>query len=122
MLKKLAVASCVAGVLSLGVGAVASAAPASGSASTGAGTQSHHLTCADAPKILARIQTVDAKVAARLPKLQAAESKATAAGKTKLAGRIQDRINRLDQVQAKTAAISAKVAAKCPAPAGGTTS
>ncbi|MGP8006752.1 MAG: hypothetical protein ACLP2J_06950 [Acidimicrobiales bacterium] len=97
------------GVLSLGAAASAGAAttvPAVGS----------HFNCANADKVLTRIQAGEAKIAAGLPKLTAAEAKATAAGHTKQAAAIQKRITRLESASFKARLVSAtqKIEAKCP--------
>jgi hypothetical protein len=104
--ERLAVGLAAATVLSLGVGGLAGAAAPAPSTTTPApsstASPTHQFNCARAPKVLARIQKAEAKIAAGLPKLHAAEAKATAAGRTKAANRIERRIDRLQNP--KTAA------------------
>jgi hypothetical protein len=63
---------------------------------------------------LARIDKVEAAISKRGPKLQAAETKLTAAGHTKLAARVERRINRLKKVDTRAAALATRIEAKCP--------
>ncbi|HXQ74861.1 MAG TPA: hypothetical protein VN791_00090 [Acidimicrobiales bacterium] len=115
---KAVAATVVGGGLALGTGGAAFAAtPTTGSGSTPAATG--HLRCARAPKALARIDKVEAAVTKRLPKLQAAETKLTAAGHTKLAGRVEKRINRMEKVDTKVAALATKIEARCPGVSAG---
>jgi len=111
--QKAVAATVVCGAVALGTGgaAFATSGTANGSGST---TTARHFTCARAPKALARINKVEAAVTKRLPKLEAAESKASASGHSKLATRIENRINKLDKVNTKAAALATKIEAKCP--------
>jgi hypothetical protein len=117
MVKKLAVAVVVSGVLALGSVGVAVAAPAAGAGSGGSGATPNghrHLTCANAPKILARIDKVEGRITARLTKLESAEQWATQHNHPKLAQRIQSRITKLDGRQTKAHTLTTKVEAACP--------
>lgn len=124
--KRLAVGLAAATVLSLGLGGLVGAAtPAPSTAppgSSSAASPAHQFNCARAPKVLARIQKAEAKIAAGLPKLHAAEAKATAAGRTKAAKRIQRRIDRLQnpKVTARLDRRTKNIEARChvSAPAG----
>ena len=125
MWKKLAVAMVVAGAMSLGSVGVAVAAPASGSG-TGGGAGAplpkvgKHLSCAEAPTVLARLDKGEAWIGRRLPKLQAAEQKAQQHGDTTLAQRIEKRVDRFTTLQTKANSLIAKVEAECPAAAPAT--
>ena len=55
-----------------------------------------HFNCARATKVLTRIEKTEARIAAGLPKLRAAEAKATTDGTTARAARLENRIDRLD--------------------------
>jgi len=111
--QKAVAATVVCGTLALGSTGVASAATP---ATAGAPAAVTHITCARAPKALTRIARVESAIARRLPRLQAAQSKATAAGHATLATRIERRINRLQTVNTKAGALAEKVNARCPAP------
>ncbi len=65
------------------------------------------------------MQKVEGKLAADLPKVQAAEAKAKAAGHTKLADRIGKRITRIQDRETKVNARLAKLSSECGS--GGTT-
>jgi hypothetical protein len=125
MVKKLAVAMVVSGVLALGSVGVAVAAPASGSGSGGtSGTPNvhRHINCANAPRILARIDKVEGRITARLAKLGTAEHWATQHNHQKLAQRVQSRIDKLGGRLTKAHTLANKIEAACPGatPAAGT--
>ena len=84
-----------------------------------------HFNCARAPLALARIQRIEARISAGLPKLNQAEARAKAAGNTQRAARIQKRINRLDSpaLKSRLDRLTARIGAKCSAstPATGST-
>jgi hypothetical protein len=109
-LKKLAVGTVAVGALSLGTAGIAGAATTTPSPNV-----HRHFTCANAPKVLALIQKGEARIAAGLPKLTAAEAKAKAAGDTARANRIQKRITRLESAQFHTrlTRATAAIEAKC---------
>ena len=119
MLKKVLVSSAIAvaaGALSFGASAIADASPSSSAPtathavanSTAQATRvprvGQKFNCANADKVLARIQKGEARIAAGLPKLTAAQAKAQAAGHTRRAARLQKVITR-----AKSAAFAARL-------------
>jgi hypothetical protein len=118
--RKLVVGAVAVGALSLGTAGIA------GAATTAPAQVGRHFNCANATKVLTRIQKGEARIAAGLPKLTAAEAKATQAGDTTLANRIQKRITRLESptFHARLTKVSAAIEAKCnvPAPAASPTS
>ena len=59
------------------------------------------------------MHTYEGKMAARLPKAEAREAKAKAAGKTKLADLIANRITRVQNREARLNARLSKAEAKC---------
>ena len=69
--------------------------------------------CARAAKVEVRIQTWESKVSARLPKAEAREAKAKAAGHTKLATYIANRISKVQARETKVNARLANIEAKC---------
>jgi hypothetical protein len=119
--KQLAVGMAAATVLSLGVGGLAGAATAAPSSTPAPATTPttpathRHFNCARGPRVLARIQKIDARIKAGLPKLQAAEQKAKTAGHTKAAARIERRISRLERPKttARLDRLSAAIETKC---------
>ena len=128
MFSKLAVATVVAGVLAVGgygvAGAVTASNPGASPHNASAPAAHHRLTCADAPKVLARLDKIDARITTRLPKLQAAEQKAQQAGHPKLAKLIGHRVTRLEHVQSRITKLEARIDKRCPqtsAPATSTT-
>jgi hypothetical protein len=125
-----------AGAIVIGIagtaGAAWGAAPVTGAtAATPAGAtkslpqsgaeRAAHFNCDRAPRALARIHRIEARITAGLPRLNRAEARAKAAGNTQRADRIQKLINRLDSPALKsrldrlTARIDAKCSAKMPA-------
>jgi outer membrane murein-binding lipoprotein Lpp len=108
MIRKLIAVAAVSGSLALGVAGVAGATTPS--TPTAAPTAAQ---CARAEKLATRIQTLETKAAAWVPKAQAREAKATATGHTKLATRIGNRITRVQKREAKGTALLAKISAKC---------
>jgi hypothetical protein len=60
-----------------------------------------------------RIQTAETKAAAWVPKAQAREAKATAAGHTKVAARIAKRIARVEKLETRGTTLLGKISAKC---------
>jgi hypothetical protein len=109
--QKAVAATVVCGAVALGTGGAAFATTGTTNGST---PTARHFNCARAPKALARISKVEAAVSKRLPKLEAAESKASSAGHSKLAARIETRITKLEKVNTKAAALATKIGAKCP--------
>ncbi len=119
MLKKVLVSSAIAvaaGALSFGASAIADASPSSSAPtanhavanSTAQATRvprvGQKFNCANADKVLARIQKGEAGINAGLPKLTAALTKAQAAGHPRRAARLQKVITR-----AKSAAFMARL-------------
>ena len=113
--KKLVVGAVAVGALALGTAGVAGAATTTTPAPRAAAT----FNCARADRVLTRIHNGDASITAGLPKLTAAEAKANAAGRTKLAAGLQKRITRLESSQftARLDRLSAAIEAKCPSSA-----
>jgi hypothetical protein len=109
MIRKLIAVAAVSGSLALGVAGVAGAT----TPSTPTSTPTHATLCAKAEKLTTRIQARETKAAAWVPKAQAREAKATAAGHTKLATRIGDRITRVQKFETRGTTVLAKIAAKC---------
>jgi hypothetical protein len=119
MLKKILLSSAIvvtAGALAFGASGIADASPApsapSATHAAAKGTANatsvpkvgKNFNCANADKVLARIQKGEARIAAGLPKLTAAQAKAQAAGNTRRAARLQKVITR-----AKSAAFAARL-------------
>jgi hypothetical protein len=121
MLKKILLSSAIAvaaGALSFGASAIADASPSSSSSAPTATHAAANSTaqatrvpkvgktfnCANADNVLARIQKGEARIAAGLPKLTAAQTKAQAAGHIRRAARLQKVITR-----AKSAAFAARL-------------
>jgi hypothetical protein len=128
--RRLAAAAVTAGALSLALSGAAGAAapspyatttatttvPAVGSAVTSASAgRLTHFSCSRADRALTRIRTTEGRIAAGLPKLHAAESRASAAGKTRRAARIQTRIARLERpgVTTRLQGLASAIEAKC---------
>ena len=110
MMRKLIAVAAVSG--SLGLGAVGLV----GTGTAGAATPTpvtKAAACAKAEKVAARITTLESKAAVWLPKAQANEAKATAAGKTKLEAAIGRRISRVQKLETRGNTLLAKIAAKC---------
>jgi len=117
--KKLAIGVVTVGALSLGTAGIAGAAATPAVPKVG-----KHFNCARATKVLTRIQKAETKITAGLPRLKAAEEKATMNGKTVRATRLKNRISRLEspQLQTRLNKASAAIEAKCHVPAPATAS
>jgi hypothetical protein len=111
MIRKLIAVAAVSGSLALGVAGVAGAATPS--TPTPASTANHATLCVKAEKLATRIQAREARAAAWVPKAQAREAKATAAGHTKVATRIGNRIARVQKLETRGNTVLAKITAKC---------
>jgi hypothetical protein len=100
LFKKIVVGALVTGSLTLGMSSVAFASTptSSSSSSTAAAGQ---FNCANATKALTRIQKIEGRIDAGLPKLTAAQQKASSNGHTKLAARLQKRITRYESATFK---------------------
>jgi len=96
MLQKLAVGALVAGSLALGTAGMASASTPTSSPQASTTAAANQFNCANATKALTRIQKVEGRINAGLPKLSAAQQKASSAGHTKRADRLQKWITRLE--------------------------
>jgi hypothetical protein len=119
------VSTVAVGALSLGgAGLAAAASPAAPAVSvTAPGTAKlSAFNCSNAGRALTRIDKAEARIAAGLPRLQAAENKAKAAGHSRRAARIHQAITRLEGSKVKNrlarraAAIEAKCGVSAPAP------
>jgi hypothetical protein len=115
MFRRIIAGTAVVGALTLGLAGAAGAATGS-TGNTGANAPaitSSTTVCSLLPKVQARVQKVEGKLAADLPKAQAAEAKAKAAGHTKLADRIAARITKAQNRETKVNARLAKLQADC---------
>jgi hypothetical protein len=122
MMRKLIAAAAISGSLGLGAigivgtGGVAGASAPTSTTPTTPATVSpalHATRCAKAEKVAARITKLEGKATTWLPKAQAREAKATAAGNTKLATVIGNRITRVQKLEGRGNTLLAKIAAKC---------
>jgi len=115
---KMIVGTVAVCALSLGGAGLAAAAspttPATPVTASGTGALAR-FNCAHADRALTRIQKAETRIADGLPRLKAAESKAKAAGHTRRANRIQQRINRLEgsKVKSRLDRLAAGIEAKC---------
>ncbi len=100
MFTKFAVGALVSGTLVLGTAGMAFASTPTSSAASSTPASSQ-FNCANATKALTRIQKIEARINAGLPKLTAAEQKASSNGHTKLAARLQKRITRYESTTFK---------------------
>jgi hypothetical protein len=110
MIRKLIAVVAVSGSLALGVAGVAGATTPSSSTPTVTPTATQ---CAKAEKVAVRIQKLETKAATWVPKAEAREAKATAAGHTKLATRIGNRIARVQKLETRGTTLLGKISAKC---------
>lgn len=118
MLRRIIAGTAVAGALTLGLAGAAGAATGSTGSTGNTGTKSPAITssttvCSLLPKVQDRVQKLESKLATDLPKAQAAEAKAKAAGHTKLADRIAARITKAQNRETKVNARLAKLQADC---------
>ena len=100
LFKKIVVGALVTGSLTLGMSGVAFASTPTSSSSSSTATTSQ-FNCANATKALTRIQKIEGRIDAGLPKLTAAQQKASSNGHTKLAARLQKRITRYESATFK---------------------
>jgi hypothetical protein len=110
--RKVLAATVVGGALALGTGGAAFAATST--TVSGSTPAAGHVTCARAPKALAKITKVEKFAAKRLPALQARANKLTAAGHRKLASRVEKKIKKLQKADTKAGALATKIEARCP--------
>jgi hypothetical protein len=114
MFRTIIAGAAVAGALTFGAAGIAGAStPSTGSTGAGSGA-----LCAKLPTLQSKVQKVEAKVATWVPKAEAREAKAKAAGHTKLADAIAHRITRVQNRETKVNARLAKAQATCGASAG----
>jgi hypothetical protein len=116
MFRTLMAGSAIAGALTLGAAGVAGAATTPAGGATGATGASAATLCSKLPTIVAKVNRFEGAVAARLPKAEAREAKARAAGHTKFADAIAKRITRVQAREKKLDARLAKIEAKCGSP------
>jgi len=120
--RKMIVGVMAVGALSLGAAGMAGAATTGSTAN--ASVRLAHFDCANATKVLDKIQTGEASIASGLPKLTAAQAKAAAAGNTQRADRLQKRITRLESAtfRSRLDKAASAIEAKCDVAAPGGTS
>jgi hypothetical protein len=112
MFRTLIAGTAVAGALTFGLAGVAGASTApTGSAAPAISPST--TVCSLLPQLQARVQKVEATLAADLPKAQAAEAKAKAAGHTKLADAIANRITRIQNRETKVNGRLSNLSADC---------
>ena len=133
--RMLIIGTVAAGTLSLGLAGAAGAAapvpttPAAVLTTASTGTRAlATFNCANATKALTRIEKIEARITAGLPKLTAAEAKASAASHTRRADRLKKRIARLEsttfknRLEARASAIEDRCNVSAPsAPSGSST-
>jgi hypothetical protein len=124
MFRRIIAGTAVAGALTLGLAGAAGAATGTAGSTGNTGTNAPAITssttvCSLLPKVQARVQKLESKLSADLPKAQAAEAKAKAAGHTKLGDRIGTRITKIQNRETKVNARLAKLSSECGA--GGNT-
>jgi hypothetical protein len=108
--KKLVIGAVAVGALSLGTAGMA------GASTPATGTQAiSRFNCANATKVLTRIDNGEARIAAGLPKLTAAQAAASKAGETRRADRLARRITRLESstFHTRLTRAAAAIEAKC---------
>lgn len=91
--------------------ALGGATAASAASTTTAAT---NFNCANAPKVLARISTMESKAQTFVTKATAREAAATKAGHTKLAKAIQRRIAAVEKREARGTTLTQRIEAACP--------
>ncbi len=115
MFRKIIAGTAVVGALTLGLAGMAGASTGStGNTSNGSTAITSSTTvCSLLPQLQARVQNVESKLAADLPKAQAREAKAKAADHTKLADAIANRITRIQNRETKVNARLSRLTAAC---------
>jgi hypothetical protein len=119
MYRRIIAGTAIVGSLTLGLAGAAGAASPSGSTGTGAAITPSTTVCSLLPQFQARVQKLESKVSAEVPKAQAREAKAKAAGHAKLADAIGTRITKIQNRETKVNARLAKLSSECGA--GGST-
>jgi len=114
MFRKIIAGTAVAGALTFGMAGIAGAS----TGSTHTGTSGPAITgsttvCSLLPQIQARVQKLESRLAADLPKAQAREAKAKAANHTKLADAIATRISKIQNRETTVNARLAKLSTEC---------
>jgi hypothetical protein len=118
MFRTVIAGAAVAGALTFGAAGIAGAStPTTGSTGTPSAA-----VCAKLPALQAKVQKVEAKVSNWVPKAEARETKAKAAGHTKLADAIAKRITWVQNRESRVNARLAKAQAACSAGGTSTTS
>ncbi len=121
MIRKFIATVALAGTVIVGAGSGAFAGTTSPPRDPAAAAAAKEARCARAPELIARIKANQDKRDAAVTKLQDAQAKAAAAGKTDLVAKIEARIakvkTRAEKAANRLAKIEAKVAEKCPKPA-----
>ncbi len=113
MFRKIIAGAAVAGALTFGFAGVAGAATSS-TGSTGSAVITPSTTvCSLLPQLQAHAQKVEARLASDLPKAQAAEAKAKAAGNTVRADRIAHLVTRIQDREHNVNTRLAKLSADC---------
>jgi hypothetical protein len=110
MFGKIIAGTAVAGLLAFGVVGMAGASTPAAS-----GTSNPPAKCAKLPALQARVQKVESRISARLPKAEAREAQLKSAGKTQQADAIANRITKLQNRESKVNARLAKAQAACAA-------
>jgi hypothetical protein len=121
MIRKFIATVALAGTVVVAAGSGAFAVTTNPPRDPAAAAAAKEARCAKAPEVIARIKSNQEKRDAAITKLQDAEAKATAAGKTDLVAKIEARIAkvkaRAEKAANRLAKVEAKVAEKCPKPA-----
>jgi hypothetical protein len=113
--------TAITGALTFGAAGLAGATtPTSSSSPTSSATSPATLAtrCAKAEARVPKINAREAKAAAWVTKAEAREVKAKAGGHTKIATRIENRITRVQKLEARGTTLLARIAAKCGAATG----
>jgi hypothetical protein len=113
MFRKIIAGTAITGALTLGLAGAAGAAGSTGSTGAGPAISPTTTVCSLLPQMQARVQKLESKLAAGLTKAQAAEAKAKAAGHTKLADRIGNRITKVQDRETKVNARLSKLSSEC---------
>jgi hypothetical protein len=106
MIGRIIATAALGGTLALGGTAAASAAPTT--------TASRHFDCANAPKALSRINTLESKAQSFVTKATARETAATNAGHPKVAKRIGRRIAFVERREARGTTLVQRIETACP--------
>jgi lipase chaperone LimK len=119
MIRTIIAGTAVAGALTLGLAGVAGAAtPTSSTGNTGSNLAAR---CAKLPQLQSKVQTMENKVNNTvIPKLQARENTDKTNGNTAAADRVAQRIQRLQNREARWNTRLQKAQAKCSSVSGGT--